>query len=148
METLILKEQTPEYHNQNRRYKTKNIDKTYYRFREKYKTGLNILPEYYKILYELSEGKLGEYLKYLYYKYHKQIFKLKVSRRKKTATTEYQPKTKRYIQIALEDMYPYIWEKYWDLRRITGYSISYIVRIFLEWVLEEMSRNRELERGT
>ncbi|GIX41855.1 MAG: hypothetical protein KatS3mg129_1588 [Leptospiraceae bacterium] len=63
METLILKEQTPEYHNQNKGYKARNIDTTYYRFRKKYKTGLYILPEYYKILYELSEGKIRRIFK-------------------------------------------------------------------------------------
>lgn len=147
MEALIIKEQTPEYQWENGEIRTRHIERIQYQFKKRHKTGLNILPEYYDILYELSEGELGEYLKYLYYKYHKQIYALKVSSTKRTSTSDYQPETKRYIQITLRNMYPYIWEKYWDLRRITGYSISFIVRIFLEWELEEQSRQNELERG-
>jgi hypothetical protein len=144
MKVLETKEPNPEYQ---RGFRARHFERMHYRFKKNHKTGLNILPEYYEILWELSRGELGEYLSYLYYKYHKQIFALKVSPNKKTATAEYQPKTKRYVQICLYKIYPYIWEKYWDLRRLTGYSISFIIRIFLEWELEEQSRNNEIENG-
>jgi hypothetical protein len=143
MEVLTINEETPEY-NQEERILT--IDNTFYQFRKIYRTGLNILPEYYEILHQLSNGVIGEYLKYLYYKYHKQILILKVAHTKRTATADYQPIRKRYIQITL-NISPYIWEKYWELRRITGYSISFIVRIFLEWELQEQNQNNLIENG-
>ncbi len=112
------------------------VDRIQYTLKKYHNTGLNILPEYLILLYSLSRGNIRKYLKYLYYKYHKQILNAKIAPLKKTATANYQPRNKNYIQIRLNCMEPYIWDKYWDLRRITGYSISFIIRVFLEWELE------------
>ncbi len=119
----------------------------YYQFVKKNKIGINIFPEYYSILLIFSNKNISSYLGYLYKKYHKQIIALKISHYKRTATAEYQPKTKNYKKYVLTQINPYIWEKYWDLRRITGYSISFIIRIFLEWELEEKNRNEDIKNG-
>ncbi len=119
----------------------------YYQFVKNNKIGINIFPEYYSILLIFSNKNFSSYLGYLYKKYHKQIIALKISPHKKTATAEYQPKTKNYKKYVLNQIHPYIWEKYWDLRRITGYSISFIIRIFLEWELEEKNRIEDIKNG-
>ncbi len=118
-------------------------DSSYYNLKECHTVGISILPEYYKNLQKLSKKNFDAFLKYLYYKFHKKIIKSKVAPYKRTATTTYQPPTKTYINIRLKNISPYIWEKYWDLRKITGYSISYIIRQFLEWELESINKSKE-----
>lgn len=95
----------------------------------------------------MSRGKHNKYLKYLYFKYHKRLLSIKHAPNKKTATTTYQPTTKRYKNLKLTNINPYLWDKYWDLRRITGYSISYILRMFLEWEMEfnEQIKNKKMK---
>ncbi len=116
-----------------------------YYFLNFHRVSINILPYLYFFLLEFSgiyypntQHGISEIMKYLYKKYHKKILRIKIGPNKKTATSEYQPKTKNY-NIQTIYITPYIWDKYWDLRRVTGYSISYIIRIFLEWELEELT---------
>lgn len=120
---------------------------THYSFKENHDIGLNILPEYYKILIEFSEQNVNKYLEYLYCKYYKNMLRKKIAHTKKSATAEYQPKTRRYIQVKIKKISPYIWDKYKDLKRISGYSISFIIRIFLEWEMIERNEAERLERG-
>ncbi len=122
-------------------------DITEYEFKIQHDMGLNILPEYYQILIEYSSRDINKYLEYLYCKYSKNLLRKKISHRKKSATSEYQPITKRYKQIKIKRINPYIWDKYKDLKRISGYSISFIIRIFLEWEMLEKHQSERLERG-
>ncbi|MFN3605544.1 MAG: hypothetical protein ACK4UJ_12635, partial [Leptonema sp. (in: bacteria)] len=105
------------------------------------------LPHYFLILRNLSNNNLDSFLKYLYSKFHNKILSLKIAPIKKTATASYQPKSNQYKNFKLNKISPYIWDKYWDLRKITGYSISFIIRVFLEWELESMQKNSEILTG-
>ncbi len=133
MKLLLVSQQIPDY--QNFPIHSTN-DATQYTFAKTHTMGISILPEYYQILCNLSNGDFDTFLKYLYFKFHNKLLSIKVAPIKKTATTTYQPPTQQYKNLKLKNISPYIWDKYWDLRRITGYSISYIIRLFLEWELE------------
>ncbi|MFN3605364.1 MAG: hypothetical protein ACK4UJ_11710 [Leptonema sp. (in: bacteria)] len=144
MKYLTLAQTTPNYGNL---WIPPSTDRTQYKFIEKHTMGISILPEYFQILCNLSNNDFNSFLKYLYFKYHKRILASKIAPQKKTSTASYQPETKNYKNVKLKDINPYLWEKFWDLRRMTGYSISFIIRIFLEWELQEMGRNNEIQNG-
>lgn len=111
-------------------------DNTNYTFIETHTVGISILPEYYEILCDLANEDINAFLKYLYFKFHKKLLSIKVAPLKRTATATYQPPSHQYKNKKLKNISPYIWDKYWDLRKTTGYSISYIIRLFIEWELE------------
>ncbi len=121
---------------------TKNT--TQYVYIEKYRTSISLTSAYFRAMVILSQKNISGYLQYLYQKYHQRILQHKVSPIRKNATTEYQSRTRRYRHWTIQ-MTPYIWERYWDLRRVTGYSISYIIRIFIEWELDFIVRGRRNE---
>ncbi len=118
------------------------FEQTEYNFLENYQTSLSLQPVYYKILLRFSKGNINTYLKYLYNRYHQKLLRRKISHIKKSATTQYQEITNRYFHWKIR-ISPYIWDRYWDLRRVCGYSISYIVRIFLEWELLRIIENTQ-----
>lgn len=123
------------------------LNSSNYKFLEVYTMGVSVLPEYFEYFKKMSRGKHNKYLKYLYFKYHKRLLSIKHAPNKRTATTTYQPTTKQYKNLKLTNINPYLWDKYWDLRRITGYSISYILRMFLEWEMEfnEQIKNKKMK---
>lgn len=104
---------------------------------------INLKFELYQDFLEMSRGDVSLFLEYLHQKYKKRIIYQKISHIKKTATAEYQPKEK-YKKVKLKKLDPTIWQKYWELRLLTGYSISYIIRVFIEW--EKIDRNQTVER--
>ncbi|MFN3603743.1 MAG: hypothetical protein ACK4UJ_03405 [Leptonema sp. (in: bacteria)] len=122
-----------------------SYDSSHYSFLQTHTMGISILPEYLLTLRNFAQNQWDPFLKYLYFKYHKKILALKQAPHKKTATAIYQPETKRYKNVKLKGVSPYVWDKYWDLRKITGYSISFIIRIFLEWEMEFIERAKEME---
>ncbi len=114
-----------------------------YNLKKKHFYCINIKSELYQDFLEMSLGDSNLFLEYLHQKYRKRIIHLKVAHIKKTATAQYQPKEK-YKKIKLKKINPTTWQKYWELRLITGYSISYIIRVFLEW--EKIDRKQTVER--
>lgn len=139
MKPPILLQEVPDYGNL---YNSLVIDRSNYTFVESHCIGISILSDYYQILLDLSKHDFDQLLKYLYYKYHKRILSQKQAPYKRTATAIYQPKSKNYKNVKLKNVSPYIWDKYWDLRKMTGYSISYIIRIFLEWEIEYLGQSK------
>lgn len=103
---------------------------------------VNLKVELYKDLVIMSSGNLNSFFEYLYEKFKSRIMILKIAPIKRTATTQYQPK-EEYKKIKLKKIDPTLWKKYWELRLLTGYSISYIVRVFIEWEL--LDRGKEIE---
>ncbi|MCS7205927.1 MAG: hypothetical protein NZ853_09525 [Leptospiraceae bacterium] len=103
---------------------------------------INIKPELYGYLVQNSEDDMIEYFRYLLHKYKVFLLAAKVVHIKGTSTTEYQPPTKDYIRRTIA-MDPYLWKEYKELKEMTGYSISAIIRIFLEW--EMSSRGERVE---
>lgn len=139
---LYLAQTTPNYESLTN---GQTNDNTNYTFMENYIVGISILPEYYQILCSFSNDDVNAFLKYLYCKFHKKILLMKIAPLKRTATATYQPPTQQYKNVKLKNISPYVWEKYWDLRRMTGYSISYIIRLFIEWELESGEKQEQEE---
>ncbi|MFN3604011.1 MAG: hypothetical protein ACK4UJ_04805 [Leptonema sp. (in: bacteria)] len=108
---------------------------TRYELKSKYKVCVNILPNFHKELLRLSRGKLNHFLEYLYNTYKRKLLQMKIAPIKGTATTEYQPDHEEYKQIVLYGISPNLWRRYKDLREMTGYSVSFILRVFIEWEL-------------
>ncbi|MFN3603173.1 MAG: hypothetical protein ACK4UJ_00520 [Leptonema sp. (in: bacteria)] len=115
-------------------------DQTQFSFIKMHKVSLNILPDLYQKLKMISYTNFNHFLEYLYEKYKQRILSLKISPFKKDATTQYQPKKEGYKIVVLK-IAPSLWRKFWELRLTTGYSISFIIRVFLEWELESRGQN-------
>jgi hypothetical protein len=58
---------------------------------------------------------------------------------KRTETATYQPKTKEYKRYSIR-LNPTLWSKLFDCRRFIGYSISAMLRIMLDWEMQEQCR--------
>ncbi len=57
------------------------------------------------------------------------------------ATCKYQPKTKNYKRIIIKEISPHLWKLLKELKKLSGYSISFIIRVFLEWELQKTDQN-------
>lgn len=111
------------------------LDVTHYRHKNKHKVCINIQSFLCRELKRLSKKLNNEFLNYLYERHKRKILRVKIAPFKKTETTQYQPKQKAYKKMNLY-ISPSLWKKYKLLKDITGYSISYIIRVFLEWELQ------------
>jgi len=103
-------------------------------------TSINITPFHYRYLIHLTQTKFGGELSltidYLLKKYLASLYQISISQEKRTLTASYQPKTKEYI-IRKISIQPTYWGKLFDLRFFLGYSISFIIRIMLDWEMQE-----------
>lgn len=100
---------------------------------------INLEPEYYFFLIELSENKfdgdMEQTFLYLISKYMKYLYKIKIGGSK--IATQYQPTTKKYEKFWIE-MNPTHMAKLKNLRFYLGYSVSFIIRILIEWEKQEL----------
>lgn len=103
---------------------------------EKHRVCINIKREYGVLLDFLSQGDINRFLEYLLKKHKKEIFRIMRIINKKTATVTYQPSTRNYARKVIP-VSPYLWKTFKEMRELTGFSISALIRIFLEWELEE-----------
>ncbi|MFN3605261.1 MAG: hypothetical protein ACK4UJ_11190 [Leptonema sp. (in: bacteria)] len=103
---------------------------------------VNLKINLYQELLSMSYGNINSFLEYLYEKFKNRLLHLKIAPHNRRATAQYQPKGK-YKKIKLNKIDPSLWQKYWDLRNLSGYSISFILRVFLEWEL--MDRGTSIE---
>ncbi len=103
-------------------------------------TSINITPFHYRYLMHLTNarfgGKLSLTIRYLFKKYLAYLYKISISQRKRTLTATYQPRTKEYI-IRKIRIQPTYWGKLYNLRFFLGYSMSFIIRIMLDWEMQE-----------
>ena len=103
-------------------------------------TSINITPFHYSYLMHLTQTKFGGELSltidYLLKKYLAYLYQISISQEKRTLTAFYQPRTKEYI-IRKISIQPTYWGKLFDLRFFLGYSISFIIRIMLDWEMQE-----------
>ena len=103
-------------------------------------TSINITPFHYRYLIHLTQtrfnGKLSLTIDYLLRKYLAYLYQISISQRKKTLTATYQPKNKEYM-IRRISIQPTYWGKLFDLRFFLGYSISFLIRIMLDWEMQE-----------
>jgi hypothetical protein len=115
------------------RYKTRNF----------YPVGVNLTRNHYQFLRELANTKfnrnISDAIQYLISKYQRYLNEIRIIPYKRTETANYQPKTKQYIRYKIR-INPALWSKLFDSRRFIGYSISALLRIMLDWEMQEMGR--------
>lgn len=107
-----------------------------YQLQKSYKYCVYIQPHLYVFLKKNHNENLSSYLEYLSSKYQMILISKKKKSSLQKATIHYQPKTKNYKRIILRKISPKVWKKLKELKSMTGYSISCIIRIFLEWELQ------------
>jgi len=103
-------------------------------------TSINITPFHYRYLMHLTNTRFGGNLtlaiSYLLRKYLAYLYKISISQEKRTLTASYQPRTKEYI-IRKIKIQPTYWGKLYELRFFLGYSMSFMIRIMLDWEMQE-----------
>jgi len=103
-------------------------------------TSINLTPNHYEYLICLTEsrfnGNLSKTIDYLLKKYLIYLYKISLAPDKRTLTATYQPRTKNYVikKICIQPTY---WAKFFELRFVLGYSISFMIRIMLDWEMQE-----------
>jgi len=104
------------------------------------KTTVNLTPFHYQYLMYLTntrfEGDLSLAINYLLKKYLVFLYRISISQTKRSLTATYQPKTKGYKIKTIRIQTTY-WGKLYDLRKFLGYSISFIIRIMLDWEMQD-----------
>jgi len=109
-----------------------------------YRVGINLLPVHYNFLRELANARfdknISDAIHYLLNKYMLYLNQIRITPYKRTETASYQPQTKQYKRYSIR-INPTIWSKLFDSRRFLGYSISAILRITLDWEMQEMGRD-------
>ena len=104
------------------------------------KTSINITLFHYAFLVYLTEtrfnGNLSLTIDYLLKRYLSYLYKISLAPTKRTLTATYQPRTKNYI-IRKISIQPTYWGKLFELRFLLGYSVSFIIRIMLDWEMQE-----------
>jgi len=104
------------------------------------KTSINLTPYHYQYLIHLTktkfQGNLSLTIDYLLKKYLVYLYHISISQTKRSLTATYQPKTKQYV-IKTIRVQPTYWGKLCDLRMFLGYSMSFILRIMLDWEMQE-----------
>jgi hypothetical protein len=115
------------------RYKTRNF----------YPVGVNLTRNHYQFLRELANTKfnrsISDAIQYLISKYQRHLNEIRITPYKRTETANYQPKTKQYIRYKIR-INPALWSKLFDSRRFIGYSMSALLRIMLDWEMQEKGR--------
>ncbi len=103
-------------------------------------TSINITPFHYRYLMHITNkrfgGKLTLTINYLLKKYLAYLYIISISQEKQTLTASYQPRTKEYI-IRKINIQPTYWGKLYELRFFLGYSMSFLIRIMLDWEMQE-----------
>lgn len=101
---------------------------------------INLEPRHYVFLKQLAQlhyrGDLSKTIFYLISKYLRYLYKIKIQHLKKTMTITYQPKTKEYKKYYMI-IDPLLWGQLYQLRNYLGYSMSFLLRIIIEWELQE-----------
>ena len=107
---------------------------------KKTKTSVNLTPFHYEYLMHLTNtrfgGDLSLTINYLLKKYLVYLNRISISQSKRTLTATYQPRIKGY-KIKTIRIQPTYWGKLYDLRKFLGYSISFIIRIMLDWEMQD-----------
>ncbi len=82
------------------------------------------------------QGNLSKTILYLLSKYLKSLYRIKRIDQKRTLTIDYQPKTKEYKRFWIS-IQPTYWGQLYNLRFSLGYSMSFLLRIMIDWEMEE-----------
>ena len=107
---------------------------------EKCITSVNLTEFHYQYLIYITEtrfnGNLSLTIDYLLKRYLVYLYKISLTPNKKTLTATYQPRTKNYV-IRKIQIQPTYWGKLYELRFLLGYSMSFMIRIMLDWEMQQ-----------
>lgn len=107
---------------------------------EECKTSINLTKFHYQYLMDLTEsrfnGNLSLTIDYLLRRYLVYLYKISLTPTKRTLTASYQPRTKNYIVRKIQ-IQPTYWGKLHELRFLLGFSMSFILRIMLDWEMQQ-----------
>ncbi len=103
---------------------------------KKHKYCVYIQPHLYLFLKNQSKENFNVFIEYLIEKFKSNLIAHKNLNSLKKSTEQYQPRTKNYKRVILQNLDPAIWKRLKKLKSMTGYSISFIIRIFIEWEME------------
>ncbi len=117
--------------------------KIQFQTRNEHRVCINLSNIHFEFLKSLAnrkfEGNISKTILYLLSKYLKYLYKIKKIDIKRTLTIDYQPQTKQYKRYWIT-INPTYWGNLYNLRFSLGYSMSFILRIMLDW---EMQENQE-----
>lgn len=103
---------------------------------EKQRYGVSLLKEHYRYLYEISEARFNNdktvTIFFLIKKYIRYLHRISIMEIKQNFTATYQPVCKEYRRYSIV-IDPLLWSELQDLRKKSGYSISFLLRIMIEW---------------
>ena len=107
---------------------------------QEYITSVNITQIHYQFLVHIAKtrfnGDLSLTIDYLLKRYLVFLYKISQAPNKKTLTATYQPRTKNYV-IRKIRIQPTYWGKLFELRFLLGLSMSFIIRIMLDWEMQK-----------
>lgn len=102
-----------------------------------YRYCIYIQPRLYLFFKLKAKDKFSQFLEYLLKKYEFTVLDTKNHNSLKKASCKFQPKTKDYKRVVIHKIMSHVWKKLKVLKSITGYSLSYLIRLFLEWEMQE-----------
>ncbi len=118
----------------------------YYMRQDRYTTRIihpvcvNLEPQHYEFLRQLAErrflGNISDVIHYLLSKYLNHLYEIRVTPTKRTETANYQPRTLRYRRWVIL-INPVLWSKLFEMRHFVGYSMSALIRIMLDWEMQQ-----------
>lgn len=103
---------------------------------------INLEPRHFKYLKQLSQkinhGNISLTILYLLSKNIKYLSKINKTYQKRTFTITYQPISKKYKKFWIT-INPTIWGQLNNLRFYLGFSMSFILRILIDWEMQQDS---------
>ncbi|MFN3604586.1 MAG: hypothetical protein ACK4UJ_07730 [Leptonema sp. (in: bacteria)] len=109
----------------------------HYQLNKTHRYCIYIQPKLYAFLKQKSRGDISGYIETLYQNYKDRLIQNKKLDALQNAVSEYQPKTKEYKRIVIRAISTDLWKRLKELKAFSGYSISFILRIFIEWEMEK-----------
>ncbi len=111
-----------------------------FKTKKEHRVCIHLKPKHFTFLKHLAnrqfQGNISKTILYLLSKYLKYLYRIKKSDIKRTLTIDYQPKTKEYKRYWIP-IQPTFWGELYHLRGSLGYSMSFLLRIMLDWEMEE-----------
>lgn len=107
-----------------------------YKLSKKHKYCIYIQPHLYQFLKRQGKENINFFLEYLIEKFKSDLIAHKNLNSLKKSTDKFQPRTKDYKRIILQNIEPNLWKRLKKLKSMTGYSISFIIRILIEWEMQ------------
>lgn len=112
------------------------LDVTNIQYEKRHDFCVYIQPRLYEFLKQNSINDINCFLETLLQKYKHSLLQIKSMQKLKQASCQYQPKTKNYKRLVLRKLCPELWKRLKALKSLLGYSISYIIRVLLEWEMQ------------